>query len=170
MTTTPTTSSRPWENAPGNQQAKTVLQVLRPFQDHPGCHQLQPTSLGKAQRHLKSVEFNHSLNVNSALSSLPATSTQGWSLDCSDIPGFEKYHEGLEVFVSHSVVSDSLRPHSLWPARLLCPWDFHSKDTGVGCHFLLQGIFPTQGSILGLLNSRWMPYRLTYEGSPVALT
>ena len=32
------------------------------------------------------------------------------------------------------------------PTRLLCPWDFPSKNTGVGCHFLLQGIFPTQGS------------------------
>ena len=32
------------------------------------------------------------------------------------------------------------------PARLLCPWDFSGKNTGVGCHFLLQGIFPTQGS------------------------
>ena len=42
--------------------------------------------------------------------------------------------------------SDSLRPHGLQPARLLCPWDFPSKNTGVGCHFLLQGIFLTQGS------------------------
>ena len=32
------------------------------------------------------------------------------------------------------------------PTRLLCPWDFPGKNTGVGCHFLLQGIFPTQGS------------------------
>ena len=32
------------------------------------------------------------------------------------------------------------------PAGLLCPWDFPGKNTGVGCHFLLQGIFPTQGS------------------------
>ena len=32
------------------------------------------------------------------------------------------------------------------PIRLLCPWDFPGKNTGVGCHFLLQGIFPTQGS------------------------
>ena len=31
------------------------------------------------------------------------------------------------------------------PARLLCPWDPSGKYTGVGCHFLLQGIFPTQG-------------------------
>ena len=31
------------------------------------------------------------------------------------------------------------------PARLLCPWNFPGKNTGEGCHFLLQGIFPTQG-------------------------
>ena len=35
--------------------------------------------------------------------------------------------------------------------RLLCPWDFLRKNTGVGCHFLLQGIFPIQGSKLHLL-------------------
>ena len=37
---------------------------------------------------------------------------------------------------------------TLWtyPARLLCPWDFSGKNTGVGCHALLQGLFPTQGS------------------------
>ena len=36
-------------------------------------------------------------------------------------------------------------------ARLLCPWDSSGKNTGVGCHALLQGIFPTQGLNLGLL-------------------
>ena len=36
-------------------------------------------------------------------------------------------------------------------SRLLCPWDSPGKNTGVGCHFLLQGIFPTQGSNLSLL-------------------
>ena len=45
----------------------------------------------------------------------------------------------LFVSVSHSVVPDSLRPHGLQPTRLLCPWDFPGKDTGMGCHFLLQG-------------------------------
>ena len=39
-----------------------------------------------------------------------------------------------------------LQPHGLEPARLLCPWVFPGKNTGAGCHFLLQGIFPTQGS------------------------
>ena len=52
---------------------------------------------------------------------------------------------------SHSVVSNSLQPHGLQPARLLCPWNFPGKNTGVGCHFLLLGIFPTQGSNLHLL-------------------
>ena len=47
---------------------------------------------------------------------------------------------------ARSVVSDSLRPRGPQPARLLCPWDFSGKNTGVGSHFLLQGIFPSQGS------------------------
>ena len=37
-----------------------------------------------------------------------------------------------------------LWPHAWKPTRLLCPWDFPGKNTGVGCHFLLQGIFLTQ--------------------------
>ena len=42
--------------------------------------------------------------------------------------------------VSGSVVSDLLRPQALYPARLLCPWNPPGKNTGVGCHFLLQGL------------------------------
>ena len=44
-----------------------------------------------------------------------------------------------------SGMSDSLQPHGLGLTRLLCPWDFPGKNTGVDCHFLLQGIFLTQG-------------------------
>ena len=51
-----------------------------------------------------------------------------------------------------SGASDSLWPHGLLPARLLCPWDFPGKNTGVSCHFLLQGIFPTQGLNLHLIH------------------
>ena len=43
-------------------------------------------------------------------------------------------------------MTDSLQPHGLQLARLLCPWDFPGKNTGVGCHFLLQGTFPIQVS------------------------
>ena len=36
------------------------------------------------------------------------------------------------------LVSDSVRPHGRQPTRLPCPWDSPGKNTGVGCHFLLQ--------------------------------
>ena len=49
-----------------------------------------------------------------------------------------------------SVAYDSVQPHGLQISRLLCPWDSPGKNTGVGCHALLQEIFPTQGSNLSL--------------------
>ena len=57
-----------------------------------------------------------------------------------------------------SVRSDSLRPYGLWPTRLLCAWESPGKNTGVGCHGLLQGIFPAQGSNPRLLYYRWILY------------
>ena len=51
--------------------------------------------------------------------------------------------------------SDSLRPHELDPIRLLCLWNFPGKNTGAGCHFFLQGIFPAQGSNPRLLLLHW---------------
>ena len=70
---------------------------------------------------------------------------------------------------SCSVMSDSLRPHRLYPTRLLCPWDSPGKNTGVGCHFLLQRIFPTQGSNLGLSHWGQILYPPSHQGSPVFL-
>jgi len=67
-------------------------------------------------------------------------------------------HTGENESVSHSVVSDSLWPHELQPSRLLCPWDYPGKNTGVGCHFLLPGIFPTQGLNPCLLHRRQILY------------
>ena len=51
----------------------------------------------------------------------------------------EKTHMLKKWKWSRSVVSYSLRPYGLWPTRLLCPWDFPGKSTGVVPHFLLQG-------------------------------
>ena len=51
--------------------------------------------------------------------------------------------------------------------RLPRPWDFLSKSTGVGCCFLLQGIFPTQGLNPGLPHCRQMLYCLSHQGSPI---
>ena len=53
--------------------------------------------------------------------------------------------------LSYTVMSNSLWRHGLQPTRFLCPCNFLGKNTGVGCHFLLQRIFPTQGSNLNLL-------------------
>ena len=55
----------------------------------------------------------------------------------------------------------SFRPYGLLPARLLCSWDFPGKNTGAGCHFLLQGIFPTLGSNPGLWHCRQILYHLS---------
>ena len=49
-----------------------------------------------------------------------------------------------------AVVSSSLRLHGLWPPGSSCPWDFPGKNTGMGCHFLVQGIVLTQGPNLRL--------------------
>ena len=67
------------------------------------------------------------------------------------------------------VMSDSLRPYGLHPARLFCPWDSPNKNTGVGCHVLLQGITPTQEFslwLLGLLDWQVGSLTLVLPGKP----
>ena len=63
-----------------------------------------------------------------------------------------------------SVMSDSLWPHRLLPARLLRPWDSPGKNTGVGCPALLQGIFLTQELNLGPRHCRQTLYHLSHQG------
>ena len=65
-----------------------------------------------------------------------------------------------------SVMSDFLQPRGLESTRLLCPWDFLGKNTGVGCHFLLQGFFPIQGLNLHLLPWQVGSLPLSHLGSP----
>ena len=63
-----------------------------------------------------------------------------------------------------------LQSHGLWSVRLLCPWDFPGENTGVGCRFLLQGIFPTQGSnqcLLHLLHWQAGSLSLAPSGKPL---
>ena len=56
----------------------------------------------------------------------------------SGLPFPSLVHESEKWKWSRSVVSDSSRPHGLQPTRLLCPWDFPGKSTGVGCHHQAQ--------------------------------
>ena len=64
-----------------------------------------------------------------------------------------------------SVMSDSLRPCGLLPTRLLRPWNFPGKNTGVCCRFLLQGIFPSQGSNPHLRHWQVNSLPLSHQGS-----
>ena len=68
-------------------------------------------------------------------STSPGFSRQGhWS----GLPFPSPMQESEKWKWSRSVMSDSSRPHGLQPTRLLRPWDFPGKSTGVGCHCLLQ--------------------------------
>ena len=82
---------------------------------------------------------------------LPEVWTRKWkklfsgaSSSCRD------YGDHCWLLFSCPVMSDSLQLHGLWP-RCLCPWDISARNTGVSCHFLLQGFFPTQGLNLDIL-------------------
>ena len=62
---------------------------------------------------------------------------------------------------SHSIISDSLRPHGVYS-----PWNSPGQNTGLGSLSLLQGIFPTQGSNPGLLHRMWILHHLSHQRSP----
>ena len=60
----------------------------------------------------------------------------------------------------------TLRFCGLQPVPLLCPWNSPGKSTGVGCYFLLQGIFLTRGLNLGFLHWRQILYQLSHKRNP----
>ena len=75
----------------------------------------------------------------------------------------ELHHYALKVKVkSCSVVSNSLQPHGIYS-----PWNSPGQITRVGSLSLLQGIFLTQGSNLGLLHCRRILYQLSHQGRPL---
>ena len=69
-----------------------------------------------------------------ALPSLGFSKQEYWS----GLPFPAPMHESEKWKWSHSVMSNSQRPHGLQPTRLFYPWDFPGKSTGVGCHCLLR--------------------------------
>ena len=75
----------------------------------------------------------------------------------------------LSYVLVTSVMSDALWSYGPYPPRLLYPWDSPGKNTGVGCHAPLPGIFPKQGSIphlLHLLHWQVGSLRLVPPGKP----
>ena len=86
------------------------------------------------------------------------------------VPMTCQYNFELNAHIlSCPVMSNSLQPHGLQAAKILFPLDFSGKNTGAGCHFFLQGIFPTQGSnphLLCLLHCRQIIYHRAIRESP----
>jgi len=84
----------------------------------------------------------------------------------SGLPFPPPMHESEKWKWSHSVMSNSLRPHELQPTRLLRPWDFPGKSTGVGCHCLLLAIImdSLNSSVKNLLFYNYFsPAHLSYN-------
>ena len=82
------------------------------------------------------------------------------------MPGIRAIIQGkVEVLVALSC--PTLCDHGLQSTRILWPWDFPGKNTGVGSHSLLQGIFLTHGSNVCLLHCRWILYGLSHQVSPL---
>ena len=63
---------------------------------------------------------------------------KGWQFQVSGVR--------IKVCTLNRLSCPTLQPYEPQPARLLCPWDSPGKNTGVGCHVLLQGIFTSWGS------------------------
>ena len=80
---------------------------------------------------------------------------------CFGEPSYSHIKRWKSKSGSCSVVSNSLWPHGLYS-----PMNSPGQNTGVGSLSLLQGIFPTQGSNLGLPHCRWILYQLSQKGSP----
>ena len=94
--------------------------------------------------------------------SLPDTcscSLISWFGDRLDVTKTKK--NKVQCSVGRSVVSNSLPPHGLYS-----PWNSPDQKSGVGNLSLLQGLFPTQGSSLGLPHRRQILYQLSHKGSP----
>ena len=97
-------------------------------------------------------------------------------MDCST-PGFPVHHQlselaqallYLNLYIIIILISSLNRVQLFatpWTVACQAPLDFPGKSPGVGCHFLLQGIFPTQGLNPGLLHCRQMLYCLSHQGS-----
>ena len=84
------------------------------------------------------------------------------SYETLKMEGFQEDTTAESENESHSVVSDSFRPHGPYS-----PWNYLGQNTGVGSHSLFQGIFPTQGWDPCLLHWQAGSLPLSHQGSPI---
>ena len=84
---------------------------------------------------------------------------------CSDLCQFSYMSSGVVLRLGTPSCLTLCGPMNCSPpTKLLNPWNSAGKNTRVGCHAFLQGIFPTQGSKPGLLHCRWIFYHLSHQG------
>ena len=110
--------------------------------------------------------------VNSREGTQPHPTTENWIKDILSMappirtrPSFPLWKKERKKVNSLICAQLFATPWTVASTELLRAWDFLAKSTGVGCHFLLQGIFLTQGSNPGLLHCRQMLYHLSHQGS-----
>ena len=130
---------------------------LPPHRDGPAVPSLSlQTTLGALESHLHSHLCNHQLPH--ARHRTPGSRS----------PFSAPFSPCKSGSATHSVMSDSATP---WTAahQALLSWDSPGKNTGVGCHSLLQRIFPNQGSNLDLPHCRQILYCLSHQGSSFIL-
>ena len=75
------------------------------------------------------------------------------------LPELKKEEKGMKVKVKVAQLHLPLQPHGIYS-----PWNSPGQNTGAGSLFLLQGIFPTQGSNSGLPHCRLILYQLSHKG------
>jgi len=128
-------------------------------------HTLRTASL--AQRYQRNVQLSLFSCVFSVILSIliwPSLPFSSVGLSCVPQPLQILYPTLLCVLVAQPCLTLG-DPMDCSPARFLCPWDFPGKNTEVGCHALLQGIFLTQGSKPELLHCGQILYHLSHQGS-----
>ena len=140
-----------WTEEPGRPQFMGLQRVRHNWVTNTSLHLISPKGLiskiHKELLQLNSYKINKEVkNTHSNLKANNSFKKWETSFFKEDIQVAKKHrkrcssHEScMHACSVASVVSNSLRPHGLHPARLLCPWDSPGKDTGVGCHALLQG-------------------------------
>ena len=115
---------------------------------------------------LSSFTFIKRLFSSSSLSAIRVVSSAYWYF--SQKSWFQLVLPPAQCFSWCSAYKLNKHSHIQFFAILwfLCPWDSPGKNTGVSCHFLIQGIFPTQGSNPVIPHYRQILYHLSHQGSP----
>ena len=133
----------------------------------------------KVKRRVKKVGLKFNIQKTKIMASSPITSQEVQSFLKLPSPISSKNFQGynpdiyqlVESLMIVLLVAQSCltlrNPMDHSPSRLLCPQESPGKNTGVGCHPLLQGIFPTQESNPGLLHCWWILNCLSHQGIPL---